>query len=108
RVAARDLRGYAGSDKPPSAYTTPDMAADVRGVIRSLGATSAVVNGHGLGGQVAWSMPAIAPQVTRAVGVLAAPHPVPLHRQASRVAPTRPLKTLAYLQVPWFPDRAIA
>jgi len=107
RVAAMDLRGYAGSDKPPAAYAIPSMAADVRGVIRSLGAASAVVVGHGLGGQVAWSMPAIAPQVTRAVAVLAAPHPVPLHRQASRVATTSTLKTLAYLQVPWFPERSI-
>lgn len=107
RVAAMDLRGYAGSDKPPSAYTTPSMAADVRGVIRSLGAASAVVIGHGLGGQVAWSMPAIAPQVTRAVGVLAAPHPVPLHQHASAVATPATMKSLSYFQVPWFPERSI-
>lgn len=107
RVAAMDLRGYAGSDKPPSAYAVPSMAADVRGVIRSLGAASAVVIGHGLGGQVAWSMPAIAPQVTRAVGVLAAPHPVPLHRQTGRVAPPATMKLLSYFQLPWFPERSI-
>ena len=107
RVAAMDLRGYAGSDKPPSAYAIPSMAADVRGVIRSLGAASAVVIGHGLGGQVAWSMPAIAPQVTRAVGVLAAPHPVPLHQQASRAATATAMKLLSYVQVPWFPERSI-
>ncbi len=107
RVAAMDLRGYAGSDKPPSAYAVPSMAADVRGVIRSLGAASAVVIGHGLGGQVAWSMPAIAPQVTRAVGVLSAPHPVPLHRQTGRVATSATMKTLSYFQVPWFPERSI-
>ena len=107
RVAAMDLRGYAGSDKPPSGYSVPAMVADVRGVIRSLGAASAVVVGHGLGGQVAWSMPAIAPQVTQAVAVLAAPHPVPLHRRASRVATPEALRTLGYFQVPWFPEHAI-
>ena len=107
RVAAMDLRGYAGSDKPPSAYAVPSMAADVRGVVRSLGAASAVIVGHGLGGQVAWSMPAIAPQVTRAVGVLAAPHPVPLHRQAGRVASRATVKMLGYFQLPWFPERSI-
>src|SRR5690625_1029513 len=34
RVAAMDLRGYAGSDEPPAAYAIPSMAGDVRGVIR--------------------------------------------------------------------------
>ncbi|UFU03397.1 alpha/beta hydrolase [Ruania suaedae] len=106
RVAAMDLRGYGGSDKPPSRHDTPSMVADVRGVIGSLGASSAVVIGHGLGGQVAWSMPALAPDVTRAVGVLAAPHPVPLHTPMARVAPASTLKSLAKFQVPWFPERS--
>ncbi|SEE90986.1 alpha/beta fold hydrolase [Ruania alba] len=106
RVAAMDLRGYAGSDKPPSGHDTPSMVADVRGVIRSLGASSAVVIGHGLGGQVAWSMPAMAPEVTRAIAVLGAPHPVPLHTPSHQVTPASTLATLARFQVPWFPERS--
>src|SRR5699024_9152119 len=107
RVAAMDLRGYAGSDKPPSAYSIPAMAADVRGVIRSLGAASAVVIGHGLGAQVAWSMPGISPNTTRAVAALSAPHPVPPRRRARRAFSAEALGHLTRFQVPWFPERSL-
>ncbi|MBK5249785.1 MAG: alpha/beta hydrolase [Actinomycetales bacterium] len=107
RVAAMDLRGYGGSDKPPSGNGIPSMAADVAGVVRSLGANRAVVIGHGIGGQVAWTMPSLAPGVTRAIGVLGAPHPVFLHSVAHRAAPARTLAHLAQFQLPWFPERAM-
>ena len=38
RVAAMDVRGTGGSDKPPVGYDVPTLAADVAGVIQSLGA----------------------------------------------------------------------
>lgn len=107
RVAAMDLRGYAGSDKPPSAYSIPAMVADVRGVIRSLGSTSAIVVGHGIGAQVAWSMPGMSPQTTRAVAALAAPHPIPAHRRMRRCLSPGAVRTLARFQVPWFPERGM-
>ena len=68
RVAAMDLRGYGASDKPPRGYDTLTLAADVASVIRSLGEPDAAVVGHGWGGWIAWSMPALQPAVTRAVG----------------------------------------
>ncbi|MFH5824972.1 alpha/beta fold hydrolase [Georgenia sp. AZ-5] len=105
RVAAMDLRGFAGSDKPPHRHETAVFARDVAGVIRSLGAAGAVVVGHGFGGTVAWSMPAFAPTLTQAVAVLGNPHPAPLHRTAR--VPARALATLARFQVPWFPERAL-
>ena len=37
RAAAMDLRGYGASDKPPRGYDPRTLAADVAGVIRSLG-----------------------------------------------------------------------
>ena len=49
-AAAMDLRGYGASDKPPRGYDLSTLAADVAGVIRSLGARDAVVVGHGWGG----------------------------------------------------------
>ena len=107
RVAAMDLRGYAGSDKPPSAYSIPAMAADVRGVIRSLGAAQAVVVGHGVGAQVAWSMPGISANTTRAVVALSAPHPVPAHRRMNKCFSAEAIRALARFQVPWFPERAL-
>src|SRR5690625_70351 len=78
RVVAMDLRGFGASDKPPHGYDTGGLARDVSGVIRSLGARDATVIGQGLGGSVAWSMPALFPQLTRAIASLAMPHPLHL------------------------------
>lgn len=107
RAAAMDLRGFGASDKPPIGHATPALVRDVAGVIRSLGARSAVVVGHGLGGTVAWSMPALAPSVTRAVAVVANPHPVTLHTIRPGMLPVGSLGTLARFQLPWFPERAL-
>jgi pimeloyl-ACP methyl ester carboxylesterase len=75
RACAMDMRGYGASDKPPRGYDTRTSATDVASVIRSLGDSDAVVVGHGWGGWIAWSMPALEATVTRAVASLAMPHP---------------------------------
>lgn len=105
RVAAMDLRGYAASDKPPGRFDIPTLSDDVAGLIRSLGAKRAVIVGHGLGGQVAWSMPALNDGVVRAIASLAAPHPVFLARTAARAMPARTARWLVRIQIPWFPER---
>src|ERR1044071_3524772 len=48
RVAAPDVRGYGGSDKPLAieAYSIKDICADIGGLIAALGAERAVVVGH--------------------------------------------------------------
>lgn len=109
RVAAMDLRGAGASDKPPHGYDVPTLARDVAGIIRSLGAGDAVVVGHGLGGTVAWSMAALQPAVTRAVGALGAPHPARMHagRTALRLAARTPARHLAYAQLPALPERSM-
>lgn len=109
RVAAMDLRGCGASDKPPQGYDVPTLCRDVAGVIRSLGAQDAVVVGQGIGGVIAWSMPALQPAHVRAVGAVAAPHPARMHTGAA----ARPLLTrstalrLAFFQLPWFPERRL-
>ncbi len=75
RVAALDLRGHGASDKPPTGYDAATMAADLASLVRSLGSTDATIVGHGLGAWLAWAMPQLHPEVTRAVGALAMPHP---------------------------------
>src|SRR5690606_30848047 len=107
RVAAMDLRGTGASDKPPRGYDVPTLTADVAGVIRSLGAHEAVVVGHGVGGAVAWSMPALQPTVTRAVAALSAPHPARMHSQSFvRQMLGRPsTRRLALFQLPSVPER---
>lgn len=107
RVAAMDLRGAGASDKPPLGYDVPTLARDVAGVIRSLGAHEAVVVGQGVGGTVAWSMPALHPDLTRAVAVLGAPHPTRMHTAAVARRLIRPTtaRRLAFFQLPYFPER---
>ncbi|RHA43087.1 alpha/beta fold hydrolase [Cellulomonas rhizosphaerae] len=107
RVAALDVRGTGGSDKPPQGYDVPTLTNDVAGVIRSLGSSAAVVVGSGTGGEIAWAMGALQPDVTLAVGALAAPHPLDV--RANPVASLRPrgLRRLAYVQTPSVPERAM-
>ena len=78
RVAALDLRGFGGSDRPPSGYDLVTLAQDIAAVVRSLGHERAVVIGAGLGGQVAWALPHVAPDLTRAIVPVGAPHPLAL------------------------------
>ena len=107
RVAAMDLRGTGASDKPPQGYDVPTLTRDVAGLIRVLGADRAVVVGHGLGGVVAWSMPALQPGVTQAVAALSAPHPVQLHTLLLRHLRPATARRLAFFQLPYLPERAL-
>ena len=77
RVVAPDLRGYDLSSKPEGfrEYTADKLAADVRGLIRALGAESAMVVGHDWGGSVAWTLAMNHPEVVDRLVVLNAAHP---------------------------------
>ena len=108
RVAAMDVRGVGGSDKPPSGYAVPTRAADVAGVVRSLGRERAVVVGHGTGGTLAWAMAALHPGTTAAVAALASPHPARIRLRSRAAFTTAALREIAYLQVPTLPERALA
>jgi pimeloyl-ACP methyl ester carboxylesterase len=108
RVAAMDVRGAGGSDKPPSGYGVPARAADVAGVVRSLGRERAVVVGHGTGGTLAWAVAALHPGTTAAVAVLASPHPARVRLRSRAAFTTAALRELAYVQVPTLPERALA
>ena len=101
RVAALDLRGFGGSDRPPSGYDLVTLAQDLAAVVRSLGHERAVVIGAGLGGQVAWALPHVAPDLTRAIVPVGAPHPLacarcgPGHCQGRRCS-TRACRSRAW------------
>jgi len=76
RVAAPDVRGYGGSDKPFAieAYTLKNMAADIDGLIAALGAKQAVVVGHDWGAPIAYYTALFHPERVRAVVGLGAPY----------------------------------
>lgn len=56
RVAAIDVRGYGGSDKPAAieAYAMKELTSDVAGVIDALGADQAILIGHDWGAPIVW------------------------------------------------------
>jgi pimeloyl-ACP methyl ester carboxylesterase len=78
----------------------------VASVIRSLGESEAVVVGHGWGGWIAWSMPALQPAVTTAVASLSMPHPLVFRRASfTNARQARANAYLAGLQRPFVPER---
>lgn len=108
RAAALDLRGYGASDKPPRGYDPATLAADVAGVVRSLGEPSAVLVGHGLGGLLAWTTAVAHPNVVRSIAPVAAPHPLRLRSAAAR-SPRQLAGSRHVLgfQLPWLPERRL-
>jgi pimeloyl-ACP methyl ester carboxylesterase len=109
RVAAADLRGYGGSDKPPRGYDLVTAASDAAGLIRSLGEANAVVVGHDWGGLIAWSMAAYFPKVVRRLAVVSVPHPLRL-RGAVLADPLGQGRSSGYalgFQLPMLPERQL-
>ena len=76
RVAAPDVRGYGGSDKPEAieAYAIKEMCADIAGLITALGETQAILVGHDWGAPIVWNTALLHPEKVRAVAGLSVPH----------------------------------
>ena len=106
RVAALDLRGFGGSDRPPSGYDLATLAQDLAAVVRSLGHERAVVVGAGLGGQIAWALPSLAPDLTTAIVPVGAPHPLALRSLRAR-ALSGPALQYVSLRIPGLAERRL-
>jgi pimeloyl-ACP methyl ester carboxylesterase len=78
RCVAIDLRGFNLSSQPTdvSAYKPHLLVADLRAVIRALGAPVFAVIAHDWGGAVAWSLAAQHPDLMQRFVVLNAPHTI--------------------------------
>lgn len=76
RVAAPDVRGYGGSDKPHAidAYAIKQIRDDVAGLIGALGGGQAVVVGHDWGAPIAYNTALFHPARVRAVAGLSVPY----------------------------------
>ena len=107
RVVAPDLRGYNLSSKPDGfgAYTADKLADDVRGLIRELGAESALVVGHDWGGSVAWTLAMNHPEVVDRLAILNAAHPRRLNEGLRH--PRQLLRSwyFFFFQFPRWPER---
>ena len=108
RAVAMDMRGYGGSDHTPHGYDPITLAADVAGVIRTLGEPSAVVVGQGWGGLVAWTAAAQHPDVVRGLAAVGMPHPVLLRNAFIGDPRQRRLGRYAVgFQRPFVPERQL-
>ena len=78
RVVAPDQRGYSPGARPDdvSAYRMPELVADVRGLLASLGAEQADVVGHDWGAAVAWQLATRHPDQVRTLTAVSVPHPL--------------------------------
>jgi len=76
RVAAVDVRGYGGSDKPHAieAYSLREMCADIASLIEGLGAKQAILIGHDWGAPIVWHTALFFPEKVSAVAGLSVPH----------------------------------
>ena len=106
RAVAMDLRGYGGSDKTPDGYDPLTLAQDVVGVVKALGARSAVLVGHGWGGYVAWAAATLHAREVSALCAVSAPHPTAM-LGALRPGSLASRHVLA-MQLPWIPERRLA
>lgn len=70
RVITFDLRGHGQSDKPAGPYTMPLFAADLAGLLASLGIDSAHLVGISLGGGVALQCALDAPGLVRTLTIV--------------------------------------
>lgn len=75
RAVAPDMRGYGGTEAPPSIedYTIQKLTADVVGLIDALGEKQAIVIGHDWGSTVAWNSVLFYPERFRAIVALSVP-----------------------------------
>jgi pimeloyl-ACP methyl ester carboxylesterase len=76
RVAALDVRGYGGSDKPQAieAYAIKEMCADIAGLVTALGESRAILIGHDWGAPIVWNTALFHTEKVRAVVGLSVPH----------------------------------
>ena len=106
RVVAPDLRGYNLSSRPDgvAAYTADKLAGDIRGLIRELGAESAMVVGHDWGGTVAWTLAASHPEVVDRLVILNAAHPRRLNEGLRNLRQLLRIWYFFYFQFPGLPE----
>jgi pimeloyl-ACP methyl ester carboxylesterase len=77
RVAAIDVRGYGGSDKPQpvEAYSMQHLTADVAGVAKALQPDApAILIGHDWGAPIVWNSALTRPETFSAVAGLSVPY----------------------------------
>jgi epoxide hydrolase 4 len=109
RVVAPDMRGYNLSSRPAGveAYGVDKLADDISGLIRELGADSALLVGHDWGGTVAWATAMYHPEVVDRLAILNAAHPRRLNQGLRNPNQVRKLWYFFFFQLPALPERIV-
>lgn len=105
RAVAMDLRGYGGSDKTPRGYDPFSISHDIEGVIRALGARSAVIVGHGWGAWGAWATARMQPDAVRAIATVGMAHPVTMRHATTSPRQIAAARRILQFQLPLLPER---
>jgi epoxide hydrolase 4 len=109
RVVAPDLRGYNLSSRPSgvAAYTGNVLADDVHGLVRELGAESALLVGHDWGGTVAWTTAMSHPESVGRLAILNAAHPRRLQQGLRHPSQLRKSWYFLFFAIPGVPERVV-
>ena len=109
RVVAPDTRGYNLSSKPEGfeAYGVDLLAADIRGLIRELGAESAFLVGHDWGGSIAWTVAMNHPEVVDRLAILNAAHPRKLSEGLKHPSQLRKSWYFFFFATPGLPEEVV-
>ena len=115
---ARSSRPASASSRPTCAATTSRRSrtaspttpptssrSDIRGLIRELGAESAMVVGHDWGGTAAWTLAANHPEVVDRLVILNAAHPRQLNEGLKNLRQLLRTWYFFYFQFPGLPER---
>jgi pimeloyl-ACP methyl ester carboxylesterase len=83
RCVAPNLRGYERSSAPAGveAYRARQVAGDVAGLIRQLGAPVDLLVAHDWGGALAWNLAAQQPELMKRLLIVNSPHPATFLRE---------------------------
>jgi pimeloyl-ACP methyl ester carboxylesterase len=109
RVVAPDTRGYNLSSKPAgiAPYAADQMADDIHGLIRELGAESAHVVGHDWGGTLAWTLAMNHPEAVDRLAILDAAHPRALQKGLPHPSQLRRSWYFFFFAPPALPERVV-
>jgi pimeloyl-ACP methyl ester carboxylesterase len=107
RVIVPDQRGFGLSDKPPRVddYRSELRAADIVGLLDTLGHERAYLAGHDFGGMVAWDLAIHHPERLRKVVIFNVSHPQTYRSPPPGDAARRTTGWFrTVFQLPWLPE----
>lgn len=108
RVLVPDQRGYNLSSKPQGvkAYTVEQLTADIAALITQITDRKIILVGHDLGGNIAWMMGILYPQLLEKLIIINMPHPAVMKKYLLK-NPKQMLKSwyAGFFQLPFLPEK---